>query len=267
MENIELFLESASLAVKLIFIFIAVLFISLFLYEMYVYIRRKFFSKECNDLNELKVLVRERFYNGLNLRGVNTKGIVSFKGLFEDPLFDNAPDSFFEGVEDWNMLSAENIDYMFYGCKNFNRPIQKWRLHNLVTANYALALCGSFNRPLAKWDVGKLKYADGLFYGCIQLDSDVNIKSLFSLVSARYIFAGCLSLREINVKHINFDSVIDITGGFEDCVEVEGSFSSSFVNLKEAKEIYKGCKVETKFIHGGLYHLLEIRSKSLSYLF
>lgn len=43
----------------------------------------------------------------------------NYSHLFNDPFFQEKDASFFKGVERWSFRFAEDVSYMFYGCKNF----------------------------------------------------------------------------------------------------------------------------------------------------
>ena len=47
----------------------------------------------------------------------------------------------FDGIELWNVSNVVNMSSMFYGCKNFNQPLNSWNVSNVTNMNKMFWSC------------------------------------------------------------------------------------------------------------------------------
>ncbi|MCI6343866.1 MAG: BspA family leucine-rich repeat surface protein, partial [Campylobacter sp.] len=57
----------------------------------------------------------------------------------------------FDGIELWNVSNVVNMSSMFYGCRNFNQPLNSWNVSNVTDMRYMFDGCENFNQPLNSW--------------------------------------------------------------------------------------------------------------------
>jgi|UPI00012DCD67 bacterial surface protein 26-residue repeat len=43
------------------------------------------------------------------------------------------------------------MDYMFYNCNKFNKPLNSWDVSSVTNMDYMFQNCHEFNQPLDKW--------------------------------------------------------------------------------------------------------------------
>ncbi|WP_230453473.1 DUF285 domain-containing protein [Mycoplasma capricolum] len=56
----------------------------------------------------------------------------------------------------WNTSNVTNMEYMFYGAKNFNQPIGNWNTSNVTNMEHMFDDAVSFNQDLSKWNTSKV---------------------------------------------------------------------------------------------------------------
>ena len=61
----------------------------------------------------------------------------------------------------------ENMEYMFYDCKNFDCDLSKWNVSNVISMSSLFNGCKNFEgKGLDKWDVSKAEDIRYIFSGC-----------------------------------------------------------------------------------------------------
>ena len=78
-------------------------------------------------------------------------------------------------ISDWDVSKVENMEYMFYDCKNFDCNLSKWNVSNVISMSSLFNGCKNFEgKGLDKWDVSNVKDMNGLFYRCSNFNCDLS---------------------------------------------------------------------------------------------
>tara|TARA_R110002073_G_scaffold273708_1_gene437162 strand:- start:631 stop:1476 length:846 start_codon:yes stop_codon:yes gene_type:complete len=59
-------------------------------------------------------------------------------------------------ISSWDMSSVTRMNWMFFGCTNFNQPIGAWDTSNVYEVSYMLYNCTAFDQDLSNWDVSSV---------------------------------------------------------------------------------------------------------------
>ncbi|WP_086229175.1 BspA family leucine-rich repeat surface protein [Campylobacter devanensis] len=92
---------------------------------------------------ELEKLIKNR---EINLGDIDTSAITDMSGLFYE-----SERKDFSGIESWDVSSVTNMRWMFYGCENFNQPLNNWDVSSVTNINEMFYGCENFNQPLDNW--------------------------------------------------------------------------------------------------------------------
>lgn len=95
------------------------------------------------------------------LGDIDTSAITDMSGLFY-----KIERKDFSGIESWDVSSVANMSWMFYGCYNFNQPLNSWDVSSVTNMRDMFDGCKNFNQPLNNWNVSSVTYMYEMFYGC-----------------------------------------------------------------------------------------------------
>jgi surface protein len=59
-------------------------------------------------------------------------------------------------ISSWDMSGVTRINWMFFGCTNFNQPIGAWDTSNVYELSYMLYNCSAFDQNLSNWNVASV---------------------------------------------------------------------------------------------------------------
>jgi len=103
-------------------------------------------------------------------------------------------------IGQWDMSSAQNINWMFYGCGQLTElDLSGWDTSNITTMHHAFADCMKMETyNFTGWDTSKVTTMDGIFNSNKALKSvDVSEFDTQNVVDFDQFFDGCTSLEEI----------------------------------------------------------------------
>ncbi len=101
------------------------------------------------------------------------------------------------GLEDWDVSNVENMEGMFWGCKNFNYDLSKWNVSKVKSMKYMFSHCENFNSDLSNWDVSNVVDMIGMFQYCKTFNSDLSKWNVSNGIHMKYMFSNCKSLKQI----------------------------------------------------------------------
>ena len=103
-------------------------------------------------------------------------------------------------IGQWDMSSAQNINWMFYGCGQLTElDLSGWDTSNITTMHHTFADCMKMETyNFTGWDTSKVTTMDGFFNSNKALKSvDVSEFDTQNVVDFDQFFDGCTSLEEI----------------------------------------------------------------------
>ena len=56
----------------------------------------------------------------------------------------------FDGIELWNVSNVTDMSCMFWGCENFNQPLNSWNVSNVTDMSDMFLGCGIDKKNLPK---------------------------------------------------------------------------------------------------------------------
>ena len=131
----------------------------------------EYFPKTKYELIEiLNKLIKNNIYD---FNCIDTSNITDMSHLFDMTLKKlikhNLRFANFD-ISDWNVSKVENMEYMFYDCKNFDCDLSKWNVSNVISMSSLFNGCKNFEgKGLDKWDVSNVKYMNNMFGNCKSL--------------------------------------------------------------------------------------------------
>ena len=91
----------------------------------------------------------------------NVSKVVSMLGMFQAA---SVYMDFNGSLAGWNTPALTNMDSMFYGCNDFNQPIDHLDVADVTDMDNLFGYCSSFNQDLSSWDVSSVTTATNMFY-------------------------------------------------------------------------------------------------------
>ncbi|WP_104687226.1 BspA family leucine-rich repeat surface protein [Helicobacter felis] len=123
----------------------------------------------------------------------------------------------FEGLENWDVSHATNMQGMFYRAILFNHDISSWNVSRVETMEFMFAKCGIFNQPLNSWNVSRVAIMANMFCDCEDFNQPLDNWNVSRVRSMNWMFERCRNFNQ-DLGNWNVSSVQgDLYGVFEDC--------------------------------------------------
>ena len=133
---------------------------------------RKNFKYHPQTKDELKALVNNE---DIYLGDIDTSAITDMSDLFHYFGYgDSNKRKNFDGIELWNVSNVTDMSCMFWGCKNFNQPLNSWNVSNVTDMHLMFCNCKNFNQPLNSWNVSNVTNMRGMFWSCKKFNQPLN---------------------------------------------------------------------------------------------
>ena len=137
----------------------------------------------------------------LNIGNWDTGNVKAFNSMFSGIGHNTGEMKFTElPIEDWDMSSATNIGYMFYGCGSLTKlDLHKWDVSKVTTMRHTFADCNSITEyNFTGWNTESLQNMDGIFNSNKALVTiDVSDFDTENVTDFRQVFDGCTLLENI----------------------------------------------------------------------
>ena len=91
------------------------------------------------------------------------------------------------------MYQNENMDSIFFGCRNFNQSLNDWNMSNVTDTSAMFYQCHSFN----KWDGSKVECMDSMFFESSSFNQELNDWN----VSNVKVWNVCFRNLSISINH------------------------------------------------------------------
>ena len=104
----------------------------------------EYFPKTKEKLvKNIKELIKKGIYN---FNCIDTSEITDMSYLFDNFEYMDIKENF--NVSGWNVSNVEDMQYMFYNCKNFNCNLNNWNVSKVKDMEYMFDGCKSLkNTP------------------------------------------------------------------------------------------------------------------------
>jgi len=190
--------------------------------------------------------------NTLNVGHFKTSKVTSFNGMFT-----GVPAATLD-VSTWTTTNIDNIEYMFYNCKNLTSlNLGNWDLSNCKYMGYAFSGCSklaSLTIPSQKFITSKCTKANNLFQNCKALTEIYDLWFDFTNVtSLESFYEGCESLTHTYSYVWDVDNITNMNYMFKNCRSMKFHNVSDYgyfwcinwytPNLTSAIEMLAGCEM------------------------
>ena len=82
--------------------------------------------------------------------------------------------SFNSYINNWNVSSVTNMNYMLYNATSFNQPLDNWDVGSVRYMESMFRGATSFNQPIGNWDVTSVEIFNTMFMGASIFDQDIS---------------------------------------------------------------------------------------------
>ena len=153
---------------------------------------RKNFKYHPQTKDELKALVNnEDIYLGdIDTSAITDMSSLFFKGYKIYEIIINERENF-DGIELWNVSNVTDMSCMFWGCKNFNQPLNSWNVSNVTDMHLMFCNCKNFNQPLNSWNVSNVTNMRGMFWSCKKFNQPLNSWDVSNVTDMGCLFDNC----------------------------------------------------------------------------
>ena len=125
-------------------------------------------------------------------------------------------------ISDWNVSKVENMEYMFYDCKNFDCDLSKWNVSNVISMSSLFNGCKNFKgKGLENWDVSKVENMQDMFEGCKKFTGkSIENWNISNVKYMDYMFDNCDSL-DADFSNWDVSNVTNMSNMFKDCTSLK----------------------------------------------
>jgi surface protein len=120
------------------------------------------------DSDELRKIILQRIKNDgheCDLNDIDVSKIKYMTFLF-DADYNTIFKDFNGDVSQWDVSNVENMNAMFYKCKQFNCDLSSWDVSNAKYMSNMFEGCKKFKCDLSKWNVSNVKSMYKTFLNC-----------------------------------------------------------------------------------------------------
>lgn len=110
--------------------------------------------------------------------------VTSLSSLFEGAEYVRV-----EGVQYWNTINIENMEYLAYDAENFNQDISSWNTSNVTTFYEAFYEAYAFDQPIGSWTMSSVTTMEEMFYGAHAFNQDISSWDVSSVEVFDYAFS------------------------------------------------------------------------------
>ena len=103
-------------------------------------------------------------------------------------------------ISKWNVSKAEDMGFMFLGCKKFNQDLSKWNVSKVENMQYMFRECENFNQDLSSWNVSKVEDMYQMFRECKKFNQDISKWNVKNVKYYSDIFEDCPIKEEFKPK-------------------------------------------------------------------
>jgi surface protein len=96
-------------------------------------------------------------------------------------------------MNNWNMSCVKDMNYMFYGCHNFNQDIGKWNVSNVTDMSMMFATAWSFNKDIQSWNVSKVTNMNGMFVKAEKFNQFIGNWNVSNVTDMSFMFEDAIA--------------------------------------------------------------------------
>jgi surface protein len=123
--------------------------------------------------------------------------------------------SFNQNIGNWDMSNAGDTVYMFRNAISFNNgessSINNWNVSNLIYMGSMFAGASSFNQPIGSWNVSNAENMSNLFIGATLFNQDIGNWDVSSVTNMSNMFDNATYFNNNNSSSISGWSVSNVT--------------------------------------------------------
>ena len=189
----------------------------------WTYFNRSFFG--CSELNISNPLVGTP-----NLAKVNSaydlfRDASSYTGTF---------------IQNWDVLTISNMDYMFRNASSFQGDLSQWDVSNVKTMFGMFQDASLFDADISNWNVSNVTTMRQLFVNVTSFNSDISNWDVSKVNSMQNMFSGA-SLFNADIGGWNVSNVNNMTGMFNSASSFDQNLASwDMSNVTNMFDMFSG---------------------------
>ena len=121
------------------------------------------------EILDLRKVIKK---NKGRLHRVDVSPYDNLDHLFNHKIFQKWKNRDFKGIERWDVSNLSSMDFMFCGCKKFNRSLNDWNSKKVMYMYCTFNGCEKLNQPFDKWYLDDNAEIGYVFEGCKSLKQD-----------------------------------------------------------------------------------------------
>lgn len=222
-------------------------------------------------------IMSHMFWNCCSLKEVdvanwNTGKVTAFNSMFSGAGHNTGEMLFTRlEIENWDVSSATNMEYMFYGCGNLTElDLSKWNPCNVTSFRHIFADCFKLKSiDFTGWDTSSVISFDGMFNDCISLEYlDVSDFDTGTATNFAQFFEGCQGLKTVvgmdKWDTSNVTTMYEMFNYNGKNMQLEYVDLSSFdtSSLTDTYAMFNGCKNLTTIYVGDAWDMSKVTSSS-----
>ena len=133
--------------------------------------------------------------------------------------------NFNQPLNDWDVSNVQNFYRMFLSCSNFNQPLNNWSTDNMNNLSGTFYGCSSFNQDLDNWDVSQVGYFTSTFLNCAAFNGNVTTWDTSGATLMTAMFSSCHDFNQ-DVSGFDLSGVTAIDNMFANCHDFNQDLSA-----------------------------------------
>ena len=130
--------------------------------------------------------------------------------------------------------NVTNLTYAFYGCTNFNQPLNTWDVSKVTNMLGMFTSCTNFNQPLDNWNTANVTNMNYMFYNCTSFIQPLNTWDVSKVTNMGSMFQNCSNFNQ-NIGNWNVSKVTNMSDMFYGCAKFNQDLSQWCVTLITSK--------------------------------
>ena len=186
----------------------------------------------------------------INLGPMDTSNVTNMEGMFNNCRGLSSLD-----LTSFDTSKVTNMDSMFKNCTHLydsDKKIENFNVSSVENMDYMLSGSAIQSFDMSKWNPIKLTSISSLFSDCKNLQSvtGLNVLNKSKITNLNGIFRGCSKLESIDLSGLNTENITGINAMFQDCTALTSLDLTSldFRNVINASYMFKGCTNLTEIL-------------------
>lgn len=187
------------------------------------------FAEDSPDLSHVKSMKRMFYFCrdfNADINDWNVDSIENMNYLFAGASMFNQP------LDNWIVSKVDSMYAMFLSARSFNQSVDNWNVSNVKDMSFLFAETQKFNQPLNSWITSNVQSLLATFYSAKAFDQDLNNWDVSQVVSMESLFQRASSFNG-NIESWKVDKVRNMNQMFGEASSFNQDIGNWEVNSLE----------------------------------